>query len=77
LIQSFENCGEQYHFGVHAYCVMPDHFHALVRGIALDSDLLLSQDFFKQMTSREYSKERGTSSGRRIFTIHSPAKGFT
>jgi len=41
LIDYFKNAAERYHFGVHAFCVMPDHFHALVEGIASDSDLLL------------------------------------
>ena len=28
-------------FAVHAFCVMPDHFHALVQGLDRSSDLLL------------------------------------
>jgi len=70
LIHHLKIAAKKYHFGVHAYCVMPDHFHALVEGIALDSDLLLFTRFFKQTTSREYSKERGTPLWQKNFYDH-------
>jgi Transposase IS200 like len=41
IIDQIKIASEKYKFGVHAYCVMPDHFHALVKGLASDSDLLL------------------------------------
>jgi len=41
-------------FSVYAYCVMPDHFHALVTGLEPASDLLAFVEAFKQATSHEY-----------------------
>ena len=58
-IDCLKKTSDRYHFSVHAFCVMPDHFHALVEGVAPDSDLLLFVRNFKQATSREYSRESG------------------
>jgi putative transposase len=70
LIAHLIYASEKYKFGVHAYCVMPDHFHALVEGISPDSDLLLFTRFFKQTTSREYSAECGTPLWQKNFYDH-------
>lgn len=56
LIECLKITAGRCHFRVHAFCVMPDHFHALVEGIAPDCDLLLFARNFKQASSREYSK---------------------
>jgi REP element-mobilizing transposase RayT len=50
---------EKRRFAVHAYCVMPDHFHALMEGVAPESDLLLFVQNFKQASSLDYSKGKG------------------
>jgi len=59
LIECLGTIAEKYRFGVHAYCVMPDHFHALVEGVAPESDLLSFVRNFKQASSRDYSKGGG------------------
>jgi putative transposase len=52
-----ENLREQsiaYRIAVHAYCVMPDHFHGLFSGIEPASDLLAFVKNLKHKTAREY-----------------------
>src|ERR1019366_5886138 len=44
-------------FAVRAYCVMPDHFHALVSGLNPTSSLLAFVKNLKHITSREYQKQ--------------------
>ena len=46
-------------FLLHAWCVMPDHLHLLVKGATLDADL---RDFifrFKQQTAFQFAKRFG------------------
>ena len=70
LIASLKDTAEKNHFAVHAYCVMPDHFHALVEGMAVDSDLLMFVRNFKQASSREYSKGGGMPLWQKKFYDH-------
>ena len=70
LIDCLKSTVDRCHFSVHAFCVMPDHFHALVEGIAPDSDLLLFIRNFKQVTSREYSREGGAPLWQKKFYDH-------
>ena len=70
LIDLLRSTAEKYHFAVHAYCVMPDHFHALVEGIAADSSLLSFVRNFKQMSSREYSRATGQQLWQKKFYDH-------
>jgi putative transposase len=70
LIDCLKITAERYRFGVHAFCVMPDHFHALVEGVALDSDLLLFVRNFKQSSSREYSTAKGEPLWQKKFYDH-------
>ena len=70
LIDCLKRTADRYHFSVHAFCVMPDHFHALVEGIAPDSDLLLFVTMFKQATSGEYSLESGVPLWQKKFYDH-------
>ncbi len=44
-------------FAIHAYCVMPDHFHFLAEGTEPSSDLLNFVKSFKLKTSRIYQSE--------------------
>jgi REP-associated tyrosine transposase len=46
-------------FAVHAYCVMPDHFHFLCEGVEPGSDLLRSMMSFRIKSSRNFAKEHG------------------
>jgi REP element-mobilizing transposase RayT len=50
-----------YRVEVIAYVFMPDHLHAVISGLAEDSDLLRFMDMFRQRTGFAYSKK---SSGR-------------
>jgi len=44
-------------FAVHAYCVMPDHFHFLAEGTSVSSDLLRFMKSFKIKSSRLYQRQ--------------------
>jgi putative transposase len=70
LIECLKTTAERYRFGVHAFCVMPDHFHALVEGIEPESDLLLFVRTFKQTSSRDFSKESGGPLWQKKFYDH-------
>jgi REP element-mobilizing transposase RayT len=70
VIDCLKSTADRCHFRVHAFCVMPDHFHALVEGVAPDSDLLLFVRNFKQATSREYSRESGAPLWQKKFYDH-------
>jgi putative transposase len=56
LIDQLKLLATKYKFKVHAFCVMPDHFHGLVEGTAPECDLLLFVKSLKQTTSLECSK---------------------
>jgi putative transposase len=66
LKMTADKCG----FGVHAFCVMPDHFHALVEGLAPTSDLLRFLRNLKQASSREYRKRAGNILWQKKFYDH-------
>jgi putative transposase len=70
FVGCLENTAKKCHFSVHAYCVMPDHFHALVEGAAPACDLLLFVRILKQTSSREYSCESGASLWQKKFYDH-------
>ena len=44
-------------FAIHAYCIMPDHFHFLVKGQEVSSDLLEFVKSLKIKSSRLYQSE--------------------
>src|SRR5271170_137365 len=56
LIGELRRQSDSSHFAVHAYCVMPDHLHALVLGIETASDLLAFMKNLKQETGFEFQK---------------------
>ncbi len=70
LIDQLKRTAEKCGYAVHAFCVMPDHFHALVEGIAPDSDLLLLVSIFKRATSLEYSEGSGAPLWQKKFYDH-------
>jgi putative transposase len=57
LIDELRRHSTRHHFAVYAYCVMPEHFHALVRGLELGSDLLVFLKAFKQETAYEFQRK--------------------
>jgi putative transposase len=70
LVGLLKNTAERHQFGIHAFCVMPDHFHALVEGVSAESDLLLLVRNFKQTSSREYSIETAAPLWQKKFYDH-------
>jgi putative transposase len=46
--------GKSYSVEEIAYCFMPDHLHALIEGIAEDSDLLKYTKMFRQRSGHSY-----------------------
>jgi putative transposase len=57
-------------FAVHAYCLMPDHFHFLAEGLQPSSDLLNLTKTFKLKTSRAYVRRTGQILWQRKFYDH-------
>ena len=70
LIDQLKRTAEKCRFAVHAFCVMPDHLHALVEGIAPDSDLQLFVSTFKRATSHEFSGGSGLPLWQKKFYDH-------
>lgn len=70
LISCLKTAAERRRFAVHAFCVMPDHFHALLEGVAPESDLLLFVRNFKQASSREFSNVVGMPLWQKKFYDH-------
>ncbi|MGO9591856.1 MAG: REP-associated tyrosine transposase [Candidatus Acidiferrales bacterium] len=54
LIEILRGQSTAHGFAVHAYCAMPDHFHALAAGLNPASDLLAFVKNLKLTTSLEY-----------------------
>lgn len=50
IIENLREYSNRYGFGVHAYCVMPDHVHFLAEGLSEASELIRFVKTFKQGT---------------------------
>jgi putative transposase len=70
FISNFREFAQQTGFAVHAYCVMPDHLHALVEGISDVSDLLSFVKIFKQVTAFRYKARTGQRLWQRAYYDH-------
>jgi putative transposase len=70
LIECLKTTATSCQFAVHAYCVMPDHFHMLVEGVVPESDLLLFVRKSKQASSRDYSKNENAPLWQKKFYDH-------
>lgn len=57
-------------FAIHAYCIMPDHFHFLAEGLESRSDFLNFVKCFKLKTSRVYVAETAQSLWQKKFFDH-------
>lgn len=57
-------------FLVHAWCIMPDHVHMLVKGASEGSNLLHFVVSFKQVTALDISREIGIRLWQRSFYDH-------
>jgi putative transposase len=70
LLELFRSECAARNFAVHAYCLMPDHFHFLAEGLQLSSDLLNLTKAFKLKTSRTYVRQEGQILWQRKFYDH-------
>jgi putative transposase len=59
LAAELSGAAAQEGFAIHAYCVMPDHFHLLAEGLNDECDLIRFVSFFKQQTGFAYQKRFG------------------
>jgi len=57
LIDCLRREAEASGFGIHAFCVMPDHLHLLAEGLEPASDLLRFVKVLKQRTGFLYQRE--------------------
>jgi putative transposase len=57
-------------FSVPAYCLMPDHLHALLRGDALTANLLTFLKSFKHKTTFRFRQQSGNSLWQVSFYDH-------
>jgi putative transposase len=56
LIEHLGDEAASHQFAVRAYCVMPDHLHALVLGLGPTSDMLALVKMLKQKTAYEFQR---------------------
>jgi REP element-mobilizing transposase RayT len=60
LIKRLRELSVAHRFGVFAYCVMPNHFHALVAGLDNESNLIAFITDLKQKTAHTYQQRTGS-----------------
>lgn len=70
LVEHLRNQSVAYRFSVYAYCVMPDHFHALLTGLDASCNLLSFMRNFKQITGHDYLAEFGREVWQKKFYDH-------
>jgi putative transposase len=70
LIGILKRHSTRHGFAVDAYCVMPNHFHALVTGLHSRCNLLAFVKHFKQTTSRIYRRRTGRTLWQKKFFDH-------
>jgi REP element-mobilizing transposase RayT len=56
LLARLRRAAGECEFDVHAYCVMPDHFHILAAGTSDHSNLVKFVESFKQATAIEFAR---------------------
>ena len=70
LIDCVRKQAEANRFAVHAFCVMPDHFHALVQGFDPASNLLRFLKILKQKTAFQHRQRFGETLWQKKFFDH-------
>jgi len=70
IVEKLKVVSEANGFGVHAYCVMPDHIHVIVEGLRNGSDMERFVKAFKQGTGFEYKKKSGQHLWQRRYYDH-------
>ncbi len=59
VIDQFLIVARQFDFEAIAYCAMPDHFHALVRGLVPDADFRAFMKAWKQKSGYQWKQRHG------------------
>jgi REP element-mobilizing transposase RayT len=59
LVDHFLQSASAHRFDVTAYCLMPDHLHALVHATSVDADFAQFVRVWKQKTSFEWKRRTG------------------
>lgn len=59
LIERLRSESAAFDFVVHAYCVMPDHIHLLVKGVSAGSHLMRFVESFKGETGFHFEADAG------------------
>ncbi len=70
IIENLRDYAVQKQFAIHAYCVMPDHVHALVEGQTDASDLPSFVKLFKQITAFQYKSRTGQRLWQKAYYDH-------
>jgi putative transposase len=70
IIEKLRDYAVQKQFAIHAYCVMPDHLHALVEGQTDASDLPSFVKLFKQVTAFQYKSRTGQRLWQKAYYDH-------
>jgi REP element-mobilizing transposase RayT len=60
VLQKLDEISKSHGFSVPAHCVMPDHLHALIEGLAENSDFRQFVRIFKQVTAFDFRRKTGT-----------------
>ena len=58
VIEQLLRCASRFDFEVLAYCVMPDHVHALLRGTSEESDFRRMVHSWKQRTGFDWKRKK-------------------
>jgi putative transposase len=70
MIEKLRSAARAERFDVHAFCVMPDHFHALIAGSEGSCDLLAFAKKLKQTTAHAYQRSFGGTLWQKRFYDH-------
>ncbi len=70
LLERLGNLATEHSFRVHAYCIMPDHFHLLVEGSGADSNLPRFVNQLKQQSAHDEKARSGSQLWQRYFYDH-------
>lgn len=67
-LAQFRQTAVELRFAVLAYCLMPDHVHLLIEGLADTSDLRKFAKLAKQRAGAQYSFQRAKRCGRKVIS---------
>jgi REP element-mobilizing transposase RayT len=70
ILSTLKNISESNAFLVHGYCLMPDHFHLIVKGARDESDLIHFAKTLKQLTAFRRKEKTGERLWQRRYYDH-------